>query len=322
LSPKILKIRIVLGNSTTINEKLIFTPVYYGIPFVPSSNTSNIKNQIIELINKNIKSYANKIVTHFQISYLIEKCDDDIVKYYDVIKDPNTKQKFLEDMGNAINIFVEQFVDETGMINLDFKLANLCPNYSNGNISVNNLDSDPMYFIGNASNDPNFNIHAKTFMKFSAFAIVDKYYQLIFPDWFVTQQEVDDMIDFFHDIKYLKYEYNPINMLYFYLKDNKKFLGFTKLLYHYDPSNKDKMLSLKQKFIVPPDVEHKSGLPSIPISGKTGGGSFLPLIEFPNVESDKTVESSASSLPPIKKGGKKTKRRSSRKRKSRTRKTK
>ena len=316
LSPKILKIRIVLGNFITINEKLMFTPVYYGIPFDPSSDMSEIKNQIIKLIRKNNESYVNKTITYFQISYLIEKCDDDIVKHYDNIADPEIKPQFLEDMGNAINVFIEQFADETGMINLDFKLANLCPNYSNGNISVNNLDSDPKYLFENASRDPNFNIHAKTFMKFSAFAIVNKYYQIIFPNWFVTQQEVDDMIVFFHDIKYSKYEYNPINMLYYYLVNNKNFLGFTKLLYHYNPLNTDRMLRLKQKFIVPPDVEHKSGLPSIPISGKTGGGSILPLIEFPN------IKSSASFLPTIKKGGKKTKRRSSRKRKRRTRKTK
>jgi hypothetical protein len=154
-------------------------------------------------------------------------------------------------------------------------------------------------------------------MKFSAFAIVYKVFpQMKFPDWFVTQKQVFDMIVFFHDIKYSKYEYNPINMLYYYLVDDRNFLSFTKLLCDYNPTNADKMLSLKQKFIVPPDVEHKSGH-----SSKAGGGSF-PLIGFPDIEPTATNISSVPVLPPIKKGGKKTKRRSSRKRKRRTRKNK
>ncbi len=285
LSPKILKIRIVLG---TINEEENkFTPEYYGIPFDPSSN---IKEQIIKLIRANIESYEDETITHFQISYLMEKCDEDIVQYYNNIADPEIKQKFLEDMGNAINDFVEKFVDQTSELNCDFKLANLCPNYSNGNISVNILDIDPRYSIRNLDNDPNFNKHAKTFMKFLVFVQSD----LFFTDWFVTQKEVDDMIVFFHDIKYSKYDYNPINMLYFYIVDKSDFLTFTKLLYHYNPLNIDSMLSLKQKFRVPPGVEHKSDL-----SSKAGGGSSS-----------------------FKKGGKKTKRRNSRKRKRRTRRTK
>jgi hypothetical protein len=83
-------------------------------------------------------------------------------------------------------------------------------------------------------------------------------------------------------------------MLYFYIVDKSDFLTFTKLLYHYNPLNIDSMLSLKQKFRVPPGVEHKSDL-----SSKAGGGSSS-----------------------FKKGGKKTKRRNSRKRKRRTRRTK
>ena len=299
LSPKIHKIRIVLGKSTTINRNPNFTPMYYGIPFVPSSETSEINGKIQELINANEKSFEDNTITHFQILYLIEKCDDDIIKHYYGITDSSTRRQFLEDMGNAINEFVEKFVDETGELNGDFKLANLCPNYSNGNITVNNLDSDPQYFIANTDKDPNFNKHAKTFMKFCAFAMVDKHKPDVkFPDWFVTQQEVDDMIVFFHDIKYLKYEFNPINMLYFYLVSRHDFFNFTKLLYYYNPLIPDKMLSLKKKFIVPPDVEHKELLP-IPFIGTDGS--------FPTIGN---------------KGGKKTRRKRHHKKKRRTRKNK
>ena len=111
-------------------------------------------------------------------------------------------------------------------------------------------------------------------------------------------------------IKYSKHEYNPINMLYFYIVDKSNILKFTKLLYHYNPLNIDSMLSLKQKFRVPPGVEHKSDL-----SSKAGGGSF-PYIEPTAPKSPSSIFISS------KKGGKKTKRRNSRKRKRRTRRTK
>ena len=134
----------------------------------------------------------------------------------------------------------------------------------------------------------------------------------------MTQIEVDEMIDFFYSIDYLKFKYNPVNMLYFYLVDGN-FMEFTELMIHYPPTNPDAILMLKQKFIIPSFViTHASG----------GGGGLPPIVDLKS--NVLALPAASVNLPfsPVpnngktKEGGKRKKHRGSRKNKKRSRKNK
>lgn len=166
-------------------------------------------------------------------------------------------------------------------------------------------------------------------MKFLIFAYANKHYTINFTEWFVTQIEVDEMIDFFYSIDYLKFKYNPVNMLYFYLVDGN-FMEFTELMIHYPPTNPDAILMLKQKFIIPSFViTHASG-------GGGGGALPSPIVDLKSnvlalpadANSLSSPVNSYNEIKPniikfiTKKGGKRKKHRGSRKNKKRSRKNK
>jgi hypothetical protein len=142
-----------------------------------------------------------------RISYLVEKCDINIEEF--LRKNPRK----IGDVGQKIN----ECVDTITELFCDFKYKNLCPKYNDANeiVSMRILDVDPKYVI--TSNAPGFIQNARVFMKFLLFTQVMKSRGLVFPNWFVTREEVDTMIRFFYSFEYMKYEQNPINMLYHYL---------------------------------------------------------------------------------------------------------
>lgn len=299
LSPRLIKIRIILG---TLN-KVSFIPIHYGEPFDPTEDI-NVK------INELIMQHASAATTHFKITYLMDRCDEDIYKYYKKIGDPADKEQFLADIGYSINEYVENFVNNQNALNTDSKISNLCPNFSTIKPTVIGLDNDPKYIIPNIYKDANFNKHAKTFMKFSIFALFYKNTKqnINFPNWFVTQQEVDDMITFFYRFEYLKYTFNPVNMLYFYIVYSEKFLEYTNLESYYDPTSADGMDRIKRKFIVPPGAErgnssssskvfsfNNSIATSIQQSSKTGGGSGI-------LTQPSAALTTAASMPPQQSG--------------------
>lgn len=142
-----------------------------------------------------------------RISYLVEKCDINIEKFL------KTNPRKIGDVGQKIN----ECVDTIEEVFCDFKYMNLCPKYNGANeiVSMRIIDVDPKYVI--SSNSPDFIRNARVFMKFILFSQVMKSTGLVFPNWFVTEKEVDTMIRFFYSFEYMKYEHNPINMLYHYL---------------------------------------------------------------------------------------------------------
>jgi hypothetical protein len=205
------------------------------------------------------------------MSYLIEKCGTTIKDQYKSALTKGEVNQFLTDMGNAINAFVEKFVNTKNKLHGDLKIENLCPDYSKTPIEVNLLDVDPNYSISNDGN-PEFSKHAKVFMKFLVFAHADKYYGILFPEWFVTQQEVDDMIVFFYQKKYLKFIFNPVNMLFYYLYNNAHFYNYSILLIYYPPEIPDRMSGLKSKFQIPLSIS-SAFKPSTPsVFNFSGGG--------------------------------------------------
>lgn len=251
------------------------------IPFLLPSDIYKEIDKLIASVSKLKRQPA-----FFRISYLIEKCGTTIVDQYKS-QSATDRKPFLTDMGHAINAFVEKFVNAKNKLHGDLKIENLCPDYSKTPIEVNLLDVDPNYSISNDGN-PEFSKHAKVFMKFLVFAHANTYYGILFPEWFVTQQEVDDMIVFFYQKKYLKFVFNPVNMLYYYLHDNTQFYNYSELLKYYSPQNSDRMSSLKLKFQIPQSVINVGISPSV--------------FKFPG-------------------GGKKTKKRNSRKRKTNKKRT-
>jgi hypothetical protein len=259
---------------------------YTGDVEKPFLLPSDIYSEIDKIIESIAASNQSSKHTIFRISYLIEKCGTTIVDQYKS-QSATDRKPFLTDMGHAINAFVEKFVNAKNKLHGDLKIENLCPDYSKTPIEVNLLDVDPNYSISNDGN-PEFSKHAKVFMKFLVFAQANTYYGILFPEWFVTQQEVDDMIVFFYQKKYLKFVFNPVNMLFYYLYNNTQFYNYSELLKYYSPQKSDRMSSLKLKFKIPQSVINVGISPSV--------------FKFPG-------------------GGKKTKKRNSRKRKTNKKRT-
>ena len=130
-----------------------------------------------------------------------------------------------DDVARKICEFCDKFVDTTESVNCDFKYQNLCPmiveikdkrdRESHEIVSIRMLDVDPNYAI-EKKGDPDFSRHAKVFMKFLMFAHLIKR-GARFSKWGVSDVDVREMIAFFYGMDYMIYEFNPINMMYFYL---------------------------------------------------------------------------------------------------------
>ena len=218
----------------------------------PFSMPSDIYSEIDKIIASLDELNESSIHTFFEITYLIEKCGIPIVNQH---KSATDKPKFLIDMGHAINAFVEKFVNTKNKLHGDLKIENLCPDYSKTPIEVNLLDVDPNYSILNYDGDPNFSKHAKVFMKFLVFAHASKHpvkdNRILFPEWFITQTEVDDMIVFFYQKKYLKFVFNPINMLFYHLNIRQDINKYSELIKDYSQKDEKQMDKLKSKFKIP-----------------------------------------------------------------------
>jgi len=175
-----------------------------------------------------------------QFSYMVEKCGGDhryinnILTFVDryPLKDDDVARKICE--------FCDKFVDTTESVNCDFKYQNLCPmivetkdkrdHKSHEIVSIRMLDVDPNYAI-EKKGDPDFSRHGKVFMKFLMFAHLNKR-GARFYKWGVSDVEVREMIAFFYGMDYMIYEFNPINMMYFYLIEKspgKEKIGFDNL---------------------------------------------------------------------------------------------
>jgi hypothetical protein len=154
-----------------------------------------------------------------QISYMVEKCGG-------VNERNSTIPQFIhwypfkgDYVARKICEFCDEFVERTKGINCDFKYQNLCPMIVGDEIvSIRLLDVDPTYAIENKEN-PDFSRNGKVFMKFLMFAHLDKR-GAFFLKWGVSPDEVREMIAFFYGMDYMIYEFNPINMMYFYLIEN------------------------------------------------------------------------------------------------------
>lgn len=183
-----------------------------------------------------------------KISYLAERCGGDISRFIRTIESDRKliyikKKENIEKIVQKICEFCDAFVDRTESINSDLKDVNLCPTVVDGEIvSIMLLDVDPMYSIEKKGN-PEFLKHAKVFMKFFIFMYLlkktENNYELrLSKVWNISNVEVREMIAFFYGMEYMKYQFNPINMMYHYLikkhpvnKDERsyKFLKFDEL---------------------------------------------------------------------------------------------
>ena len=159
------------------------------------------------------------------ISYLIEKYGkEDITEFIDNNYIYNYYK--IQKIGEMYNEFVNAFV-ETGRIyttsdfaNIRVKRAKLTQKIE----SIGFLDIDCYYLIKNTSDD--FKKHGKVYMKFLFFASLNLLMpNLKFFSWYVTKQDVNDMIVFFYKFDFMMYESNPINSLVVHLKKDKSFEG-------------------------------------------------------------------------------------------------
>jgi len=209
--------------------KMGLAPIIYqirinnGAPFSPDE----IDAQIAKLPDNE----------HVQISYMVEKCGGDNRYISDIfmfiyrypLKDDDVARKICE--------FCDEFVDKTESVNCDFKYQNLCPmivetkdkrdRESHEIVSIRMLDVDPKFTI-EKKGDPVFSRHGKVFMKFLMFAYLTKK-GASFSKWGVSEVEVREMIAFFYGMDYMIYEFNPINMMYYYLivkTPGKEKIGF------------------------------------------------------------------------------------------------
>lgn len=162
-----------------------------------------------------------------EISYLIEKCGGDISRFIRTIESDRKliyikKKENIEKIVQKICEFCDAFVDRTESINSDLKDDNLCPTIVDGEIvSIMLLDVDPMYSIEKKGN-PEFLKHAKVFMKFFIFMYLlkktDNNSEIrLSKVWNISNVEVGEMIAFFYGMEYMKYQFNPINVMYHYL---------------------------------------------------------------------------------------------------------
>ncbi len=208
-APKLYQIRLDIviieqinnGSENILKEKIIT----HGTPFTPDK----MDEEFAKIPN-------NSFV---KVSYLIERCGESIKTY--VNKFPYT----INAVGKKVSDFIDSYVDATNELNCDFKPENLCPKYEKSNIktvlneieSIQMLDVDTQFLISGEGKSPDFSKHAKVFMKFLFFSYFPKYTTIQFNDWHISKLEASDMIMYFLKREFMIYEYNPINMLYYYL---------------------------------------------------------------------------------------------------------
>jgi hypothetical protein len=230
LAPKLHQIRIDIKNGTVTQ---------LGTPFSPD-----------EIDAKFAEIPLNSFV---KISYLVERCGESIMQY--IRKNPGKKDEIREKLSN----FIDVCVDETKQCWLDFKPANLCPKYNSSKeiVSIQLLDIDTKFLISDKGL-PNFSTHAKVFMKFLCFSLLQKQQRDKMNEWYVSREEVAEMIQFFYRMDFMIYEHNPINMLQHYLIPETKFL-------YYD--------SLKERFATDAEIiaAFQIHIDLIPIPGTKGG---------------------------------------------------
>lgn len=201
LAPKLHQIRIdkmnVSGESVT-----------KGFPFLPTELTG--KKQ--EIINLKTPDYEN----YFTVSFLIEMCGERVDAY---LRKNNSEPLKLIQVGEKFNEFSEIFIKKTNTANMDLKPANMCAKYdkTTGDIlSIGLLDADSKFSI--TSETEGFKKHAKTFMNFLFFSICLKYNSILFPNWYLTKDDVREMIQFFSTDEFDIDGREPIGMLCHYLK--------------------------------------------------------------------------------------------------------
>ena len=169
------------------DNRIPFTTKYIisrGTPFSPDQLDSTVKS-------------FNPEGRSVKVSYLIEKYGQDMKSH---IQQCNNEDSKIRQLGERYNAFVDAFV-ETGRIYVSFDFENLCVKYKNdAHESVGFLDIDCRYLIKNAS--PDFKKHGKVYMNFLFFAMGG----IMFPTWYVTKQEVIDMIQFFYKFEFMIYE--------------------------------------------------------------------------------------------------------------------
>ena len=166
-----------------------------------------------------------------EISYLVEKCGMNIAEIIgrssdrnDLIRRNHSRDELMGSLIKRICEFSDAYVERTKGVNCDLKYENLCPIIVDGEIkSIRLLDVDPEYSVEEKGN-PDFERHAKVFMKFFILAnLFKKTGVLLLPYWFFVDKncvfndvEVREMIVFFYGMDYMIYEFNPINMMYHY----------------------------------------------------------------------------------------------------------
>lgn len=202
-----------------LNElgKLGLAPILYQIrinndpPFLPDE------------IDEKITVIPDK--KDVEISYLMEKCGMNIAEFIQQNSSDYKNEKLAESAIEHICKFSDAYVKITKSVNCDLKYENLCPIIVDGEIiSIRLLDVDPIYSVEEKGN-PDFERHAKVFMKFFIFAyLFKKTKNKLLLYWFFKKKkcvfdnvEVHEMIVFFYGMDYMIYEFNPINMMYNYL---------------------------------------------------------------------------------------------------------
>lgn len=194
-APKLHKIKI--DDITNPDEPI------QGIPFSPED--MDYKFSILD---------SGSVV---KISYLIKRCDTSIVEivYYN-------PDKIDEVCANIIE-FIDSYVNTYNELNSDIKSENFCTTIVDGSVTlIELLDVDPKFCIKDTT--IGFKRHAKNFIKYAVVTHSAKVGDTIngqkktinFGNLGLTQDDVDEMIRFFYQQKYMIYEYNPINMLYHY----------------------------------------------------------------------------------------------------------
>lgn len=170
-----------------------------GVPFPPT-----------ELSAK--KTEISNSTNYFTVSYLVEMCGEGVDAF---LKKYPLK---VAQVGEKFNEFAEKMVSDAGSANMDLKPANMCAKYdkTTGEIeSISLLDVDPMFSISSETVD--FRKHAKIFMNFLFFSFCLRYRKIKFPDWYLTKDDVREMIRFFFAEEFTEKYHHPNGMLCYYL---------------------------------------------------------------------------------------------------------
>ncbi len=234
LAPKLHLIRIDKTNVSGEN-------VREGIPFPPTQ--LDTEKKIISDIKPTLKdSYRH----YFNISFLVEMCGETVDVFLTKNNKNNSEPNKLVQVGEKFNDFTTKLLADTGAANMDLKPANMCAKYdkTTGEIeSIRLLDVDPKFSF--TSENPEFQKHAKIFMNFLFFSFCLKYRKIKFPNWYLTKDEVREMIRFFFAEEFLKNDKYPIGMLYHYLTPRYLKLHFSLE----DANSKKSIISVFEEYI-------------------------------------------------------------------------